>query len=133
MTETKIVTVATLKPGSYVLIDGAPCVIKDTQVSKSGKHGHAKMRMVAVGLIDERKRDVVMPSQDNIEVPIIEKRTAQVLSVSESTANVMDVDTYETFDIEIPAELRETVKSGAQVLYWTILDKRVMKQLKGGE
>ncbi|MBI4140057.1 translation initiation factor IF-5A [Candidatus Woesearchaeota archaeon] len=133
MSETKIVTVATLKPGSYVLIDGAPCVIKDTQVSKSGKHGHAKMRMVAVGLIDERKRDVVMPSQDNIEVPIIEKRTAQVLSTAENMANVMDVDTYETFDIEIPAELKETIKSGVQVLYWTILDKKVMKQLKGGE
>lgn len=132
MAEVKIVTVATLKPGSYVLIDGHACIIRDTQVSKSGKHGHAKMRMVAIGLLDEKKRDVVMASQDNIEVPIIEKKTAQVLSIMDKTANVMDVDTYETFDIEIPEELKGTIQAGTQVLYWIIMDKKVMKQLKGG-
>lgn len=132
MAEVKIVTVATLKPGSYVLIDGNACIIRDTQVSKSGKHGHAKMRMVAIGLLDDKKRDITMASQDNIEIPIIEKRTAQVLSVIENNSNVMDVDSYETFDLTIPEELKGTINAGMQVLYWIVMDKKVMKQIKGG-
>ena len=132
MAEVKIVTVATIKPGSYILVEGNACIVRDTQVSKSGKHGHAKMRIVAIGLLDDKKRDITMASQDNIEVPIIEKKTAQVLSVIENTANVMDVESYETFDLAIPAELKATVQAGSQVLYWIILDKKIMKQIKGG-
>ncbi len=133
MSDTKIVTVNSLKPGSYVLIDGVACVVKDTQSGKSGKHGHAKTRMVAVGMIDDRKREIVIPSQDSIEVPIIEKKNAQVLSVVGTVANVMDVTSYETFDIEIPEDLRATVQAGIQVMYWIILDKKVLKQIRSGE
>ena len=133
MSDTKIVTVGSLKPGSYVLIEGEACVVKDTQTGKSGKHGHAKTRMVAVGILDEKKRDIVMPSQESIEVPIIEKKNAQVLSIVEGRANVMDVTSYETFDLDIPEDLKGTLQAGMQVLYWIILDKRVLKQIKGGE
>jgi len=132
MAEVKIVTVATLKPGSYILVEGNACIVRDTQVSKSGKHGHAKMRIVAIGLLDDKKRDITMASQDNIEVPIIEKKTAQVLSALETTANVMDIESYETFDITIPEELKGTISAGMQVLYWIVMDKKVMKQIKGG-
>src|SRR3989338_6868592 len=130
MAEVKIVTVATLKPGSYILVEGNACIVRDTQVSKSGKHGHAKMRIVAIGLLDDKKRDITMASQDNIEVPIIEKKTAQVLSALETTANVMDIESYETFDITIPEELKGTISAGMQVLYWIVMDKKVMKQIK---
>ena len=90
------------------------------------------MRIVAIGLLDDKKRDITMASQDNIEVPIIEKKTAQVLSALETTANVMDIESYETFDITIPEELKGTISAGMQVLYWIVMDKKVMKQIKGG-
>lgn len=112
------------------MIDDAPCKVSDMQVSRPGKHGHAKVRLSGVGLIDEKKRVVVMPGHDKIEVPIVDKRTAQVLSVSGNTANVMDSETYETFDMEVPSELKGSVTDGSNVLYWQILDKRVMKQIK---
>ncbi len=119
-----------MKKGSYIVLDGVACRVSDTQTSRPGKHGHAKVRIVAVGLIDGKKRDVVMPGHENVEVPIIEKRNAQVLSISGDTASVMDSETYETFDMEIPEELKGTVTDGAIVLYWGIMGKRVMKQLK---
>lgn len=129
----KVVNAHAIKPGSFILIDGVACKTLSAESSKSGKHGHAKTRIVAVGIIDEKKREIVMPSGDSVEVPIIDKKNAQVLSVSGNTANVMDVDTFETFDLEIPEDLKGKVVEGAQVLYWIILDDKVMKQVKGAE
>ncbi len=102
----------------------------DTQTSRPGKHGHAKVNLMAVGLIDGKKRNLVLPGHDNVEVPIIEKKTAQVLSINKDMANVMESETYETFDLEIPEELRGQVTEGCTVLYWLILTEKVMKQVR---
>ena len=123
-------SVATLQKGNYVVIDGTACIVSDTQTSRPGKHGHAKVRIVAVGMIDGKKREVVMPGHDSVDVPIVEKRTAQVLSITGTKANVMDGETFETFDLAIPEELQGQVMEGSNILYWTILNDRVMKQIK---
>ncbi|MBW3022635.1 translation initiation factor IF-5A [Candidatus Woesearchaeota archaeon] len=127
--ETKVADVSTIKKGSYMLIDGEACKVNSVQVSRPGKHGHAKFRIEAVGLIDGKKRDIVMP-HGSVEVPIIDKRNAQVLSISGNMANVMDSETYETFDMEIPEELKDQVKEGSSVLYWVVLNSKVMQQVK---
>ena len=119
-----------LKVGKYVISEEHPCRVVSMDKSKPGKHGHAKVRIEAVGIIDSKKREVVMPGHDNVETPIIEKRTAQVLSVSGNTANVMDSETYETFDLEIPEEIKGDVTDGAIIMYWDVLGTKVMKQLK---
>ncbi|HIH32308.1 TPA: translation initiation factor IF-5A [Candidatus Woesearchaeota archaeon] len=123
-------SVGTLQKGNYVIVDGAACIVQDTQTSRPGKHGHAKVRLVAVGMIDGKKRELVMPGHDNIDVPIIEKRTAQVLSITNDKANVMDSETFETFDLTVPEELKDSCSEGSNVLYWVILNDKVMKQVK---
>ena len=126
----KLASVSTMKKGSYIIIEGAACIVSDTQTSRPGKHGHAKVRLSAVGILDDKKRIIVMPGHDNVEVPIIEKKSAQVLSINGDLANVMDSETYETYDLKIPEELKEEVKEGVSVLYWTILNDKVIKQIK---
>lgn len=128
--ETKLSSVGSLKKGNYVVIDEVACVVKDTQTSRPGKHGHAKVRLSATGLLDGKLKVIVMPGHDNIEVPVIDKRTAQVLSISGNTANVMDSETYETFDIEIPEELKEDCQENSNILYWVVLKDKIMKQVK---
>ena len=127
---TKIVQATSIKEGSYVLVDGVACKVVNLDISKSGKHGHAKVRMVAIGLLDDKKREMVVPGHDNVEVPIIEKKNAQVLSVTGTKANVMDAETFETFDLDIPEEMKEQVVEGCQIIYWIIMGQKVMKQLK---
>ncbi|HSU72230.1 MAG TPA: translation initiation factor IF-5A [Candidatus Binatia bacterium] len=127
---TKVVNAGSMKEGSYILIDGVACKVVSMETSKSGKHGHAKARITAIGILDEKKREIVLPAHDNVEVPLIEKKTAQVLSVSGDTANVMDAETYETFDLAIPEDMKAQVTEGAQIIYWGILGQKVMKQLK---
>lgn len=128
---TKQVVVSSLKKGNTIVFDGKACVIKDIQVGKSGKHGHAKARIEAVSILDDQKIIKVMPGGDKIEVPIIEKKTAQVLSIKEDKANVMDMESYETFDLKIPEELKSEIKEGIQVTYWTILGQKVIMDTKG--
>ena len=130
---TKMVTANNVQKGSFVILEGAACRVVDVEISKPGKHGHSKVRISAVGLVDDKKRVVVMPGHDNIEVPIIEKRTAQILSVHGDTINVMDSETYETFDLKIPEEFKGQVVEGASVLYWVIMNEKVIKQVKGAD
>ena len=127
---TKQASIGHLKKGSYIVVDGVACKVVDTATSRPGKHGHAKVNLMAVGILDGKKRNYVAPGHDSVEVPVIDKRTAQVLSISGNMANVMDVETYETFDMEIPEELKAEVVDGCNVLFWTILDDKVMKQVK---
>ncbi len=130
---TKMTTANNVQKGNFIILEGAACKVVDVEISKPGKHGHSKVRIAAVGLVDDKKRVVVMPGHDNVEVPIIEKRTAQVLSVHGDMANVMDSETYETFDLKISEEFKGQVVDGSSVLYWVIMNEKVIKQVKGAD
>lgn len=126
----KFESIGHMKKGSYIIIDDAACQVTDVSVSRPGKHGHAKVNLMAVGMLDGRKRNLVMPGHDNVEVPVIGKKNAQVLSVEGNHANVMDSESFETFDMEIPEELQGQVVEGVTVVYWEILADKVMKSIK---
>ena len=126
----KQTTAGTLKQGTSVVFNGIACTVKKVDKGKTGKHGAAKCRIEAIGMINNEKIIKVMPASDKVDVPIIEKKTAQVLSIQDDKANVMDTESYETFDITIPDELKGQIVDGCQVLYWIILDKKIVKQVK---
>lgn len=126
----KIIYVTELREGSTAMIDNAPCVIKSIDISKTGKHGHSKARIEAIGLIDDKKRVLVKPGHERVDVPLIEKRRGQVLSFGEK-ASVMDMESYETLEVAIPSEMRESVKEGIQVEYWDIEGQKIIKRVVG--
>jgi translation initiation factor 5A len=116
--------------GNYVVIDGAACTVSGIQTSRPGKHGHSKVRLEAVGMLDNKKRQIVVPGHEELDVPVINKKNAQVLSFTGDVANVMDVETYETFDLAIPEELKGKINPETIVVYWEILTDKVMKGIK---
>lgn len=130
MAGTKQAIVTSLKKGSYIIIDGIPCKITKIETSRPGKHGHAKCRISADSFIDGNRKIIVLPGHDKIDVPIIEKKNAQVLSIHQNVATVMDEKTYETFELKIPEELKDRVKEGVTVTYWEVLEDKVMKEVK---
>src|SRR4030067_3655419 len=118
---TKPVPIKSMKPGHFVISeDGEPCRIVDIPISKPGKHGSTKARVDVMGLFDGRRRSILRPSSDELEVPIIEKRKAQVISTSGDIATLMDLETYETFDASIPEEFKGKLQPGGGVGYWKI-------------
>ncbi len=128
--EKKSVSATSLRAGGYVILDDIPCKIINMQVSKSGKHGHAKCRIEATGLVNNQKIIKLFPGHDKVEVPIVEKETAQILSLHGDTATVMDMKTYETFDLKIPEELKDQIKEGNNITYWIILNEKIIMQAR---
>ena len=126
----KQVPASTIKKGMTIVFDGKACVVREVSVGKSGKHGHAKARIEAISILDDQKIIKVMPGGDKIDIPLIEKKTAQVLSLKADQANVMDLESFETFDLKVPEELKDKVIEGVQVIYWIILSQKVIMQLK---
>ena len=113
-----------VKEGRYMIIDEEPCRILSIQTSKPGKHGEAKARIDAVGLFDGSKRSVVFPVKHKVQVPMIGKRQAQVISLSEAEVQLMDLETYETFSLPIEAELKGQLTAGTEVQYLDAMGKR---------
>jgi len=120
-----------LKEGSNVVIDGEPCRVVEVEKSKTGKHGSAKVRVVAIGIFDGVKRNIVGPSDQRIEVPIIEKRSGQVVTIGD-TVSVMDNETLEMVEIPAPSDetLRSRLEPGVNVEYWVVLNRRMISQVR---
>ena len=128
----KFIEISDAKIGSVILIEGVACTVKSMDVSKTGKHGHAKVRMEAIGIIDGKKRVIVKPGSEKFGVPMIEKKRGQVLSVSESKASIMDLESFETIDVPFTEELSGQIKEGDQVEYWVIEGEKIIKRIAQG-
>ena len=115
--------VRNLRPNGYMIIDDEPCKISSISKSKPGKHGEAKARIEAVGLFDGAKRTVVHPVKHKVGVPMIDKRQAQVITASGESAQIMDLETYETFDIVVDEEYQGKLQSGAEINYMVALGR----------
>ena len=128
----KPVELGDLRIGSYVMVDDEPCRITDYTKSKPGKHGSAKARVVAIGVFDGAKRSFVRPVSAQVEVPIIQKRGAQVIALLPASVQLMDLETYEVFEAPTPedSELRSKLASGVEIEYWSILGKTKIMRIK---
>jgi translation initiation factor 5A len=115
--------VRTLKEGRYVIIDDEPCVIKSVSHSKPGKHGSAKARVDAVGIFDNQKRSIISPVTQKIYVPLVERKNGQVLSISNNTAQIMDMGDYSTIELPIPDEYKNVVEAGKDIQYLVAMGK----------
>lgn len=124
--EKKMGTMKDLKEGRYVIIDGEACKVVGVTHSKPGKHGGAKARIDAVGVFDGQKRNLMGPVSTNVEIPIIEKKNAQVLNVLGDKAQLMDMSSYETFELPVPDELKGQLSEGVEVIYMEALGKRMI-------
>jgi translation initiation factor 5A len=115
--------VRNLRPNGYMIIDNEPCKIMSISTSKPGKHGEAKARIEAVGLFDGTKRSVVHPVKHKVGVPMIDKRQAQVITASGEAAQIMDLETYETFDIVVNEEYQGKLEAGQEINYMIALGR----------
>ena len=113
-----------LKVNRYIIIDDEPCKIVSISTSKPGKHGEAKARIEAIGIFNRQKKSIVKPVKHKVHVPIIDKRTAQVLSLMGDIVQLMDLETYETFEMPIPDEYKGQLESGKEIQYLNALGRK---------
>ena len=118
--------VKSLKPGKYVVIEGEPCKVTKLTTSKAGKHGAAKARIEAVAIADGRRKELVKPSSAEVDVPIIDKRKAQIISSTGNSIHLMDMETYETFETSIPENLKGQLEEGKEISYWEVMGRKII-------
>ena len=114
-----------LKKGDLILLEGSGDEIfkvKSISTSAPGKHGHAKVRILYENIFTGSGGEVTYSGHKEIMKPIIEKEKAQILSVTPkiipddpkirptlALAQVMDLASYETYDLPVPLEMDETL------------------------
>lgn len=116
--------VRSLKPNRYVLIDDEPCKILSISTSKPGKHGEAKARIEAVGVFDGQKRSIVHPVTHKVRVPMMDKRSAQVIALMGKEVQLMDMKTYETFNLPVDEDLMDKLVPGNEIQYIVAMGRR---------
>ena len=128
----RMAKVGELKEGSYAIINDEPSQIVSIQKSKPGKHGSAKFRCTAISLFDGRKQSFVSSTDANIQVPIVDKRSGQVINLGPGSLQIMDLETYDMMDVAMPAdeEVASRLEAGKNVEYWVIMGRVKIQRVK---
>lgn len=126
----KITEAGAIKEGSYIVIEDTPCRVVEVEKSKTGKHGSTKVRIVGVSIIDNSKKVLTVPSDAQVNIPIIEKKYAQVINVGKDTVQLMDLNTYEFYEVSKPTELADKLANGMEVEVWEVLGYKFISRIK---
>lgn len=118
-----------LKIGKYVIVDDVPCRVVGIEVSAPGKHGAAKMRITTIGIFDGSKRILLKPSDADIQLPIIERKRGQIVTLTGNMAQVMDLTTFENFEMELPEDMRAGAEAGKEIEYMEAMGRKLIMRI----
>ncbi|MFH0905975.1 MAG: translation initiation factor IF-5A, partial [archaeon] len=113
--EIKFTEAGQLKEKQYVIIEGVICKIDTIDRSKPGKHGAAKIRIVATGVFNDKKMNLLKPSSAEVEIPLMDKGNAQVIADLGEKYQVMDKESYQT--LEVNKDEFPNLPAGAEIEY----------------
>ena len=125
----KLINATEAKPGTNIIVDGESYAVRSNDISKTGKHGASKCRIEAIAIIGGKKKVIAVPGHERFEVPLIDKRKGQILSVSEESVSLMDLESFETLDIAFDEEVKGDLAADKQVEYWDIEGKKIIKRV----
>ena len=123
------------KPGTNIVYEGEVYIVKTFDKSKSGKHGHAKVRLTVEHMITGNKKSLVMPGDDKLKKPIINKKIAQVLSINPDSIQLMDKESFEVFETQLPnyEDIGGELVSGDEVDLWEFMGQKLIKRKRPTE
>lgn len=111
-----------LRKNGFVVIKDRPCKIVSMTTSKTGKHGGAKVHLVAIDIFDGKKVEELCPSTHNMMVPKVEKKEYQVVDITDDGFCSLLTDSGDTKDDlklpegELGEKIRKEFDEGKEVL-----------------
>jgi len=91
-----------LRKNGHVCIKGRPCKIVDMSTSKTGKHGHAKVHLIAIDIFTGKKLEDICPSTHNMDVPNVRREEYQLVNIDDGFLNLMTTDGTPKDDVKVP-------------------------------
>jgi translation initiation factor 5A len=125
----KVISATEAKQGTTIMIDGEACTVRSVDTSKTGKHGASKCRIEAVEILTGKKKITAVPGSTRFDVPMVEKRKGQILSVTDDKVSIMDLESYESLDVPFLADLKDQLVPEKQVEYWDIEGKKCIMRV----
>ena len=113
-----------LKVGRYLNIEEEPCKIISMTTSKPGKHGSAKASIEATSIFTGAKKSLTAPVSAKVQVPMIDKRKGQILSIRDDEVQMMDLETFETFSMPINDDHDSDLVEGGEVMYLVAMGRQ---------
>merc|ERR1719412_1921957 len=94
------------------MIKNRPCKIVEMSTSKTGKHGHAKVHLVALD---------ICPSTHNMEVPNVKRKDFQLIGMDDDFLSLMDDNGDTRDDLKCPEdavgeEIRNAIDKETDIL-----------------
>jgi len=100
-----------LRKNGHVVIKGRPCKIVDMSTSKTGKHGHAKVHLVAIDIFTGKKLEDLCPSTHNMDVPNVSRTEYQFSYIDDDFLHLITQDGGEKNDVKVPdGELGDRIR-----------------------
>jgi translation initiation factor 5A len=102
-----------LRKNGHVVIKGRPCKIVDMSTSKTGKHGHAKVHLVAIDIFTGKKLEDISPSTHNMDVPHVRRNEYQLVNIDDGFLNLMTQDGTAKDDVKVPeGDIGKDIQAG---------------------
>ena len=117
-----------VRNGTYVIIEDKPCEVRSVSKSSPGKHGSAKAKIKAKGLFDGKNKHITKPVDSMMMSPDVENKVGQIVSKEDDIAQVMDMDTYETEEMQLPEGI--DVSEGEEIEYKDIEGRKLFEGVK---
>ncbi|KAI8140127.1 eukaryotic translation initiation factor 5A-2 [Fennellomyces sp. T-0311] len=110
-----------LRKNGHVVIKGRPCKIVDMSTSKTGKHGHAKVHLVAIDIFTGKKLEDLSPSTHNMDVPNVVRREYSLINIDDGFLSLMLDDGSTKDDVKLPegevgAQMEADFEEGKELL-----------------
>jgi len=102
-----------LRKNGHVVIKNRPCKIVDMSTSKTGKHGHAKVHLVAIDIFTNKKYEDLSPSTHNMDVPNVTRNEYQLVNIDDGFLNLLDKEGVPKDDVKVPeGDLGNKIQEG---------------------
>jgi len=126
-------TAEDLKKGEFILINNAIFKITRKEVVAVGTHSHSKTKIYVQPIEGGGEKNYIYNHQDRVEMPEIENRVGQIISVGTNSLQVMDTKTYETVEVLANPDILQKAEDGKMVFFFTYKgESKALQYERGG-
>lgn len=107
-----------LRKNGHIIIKNRPCKIVEMSSSKTGKHGSAKIHLVAIDIFTSRKYEEIYSSTQTVWTPIVTRKDYELINIMDGFLILMaDCSLIEDIslpDTEVGREIEEKFRNKAE-------------------